>query len=164
MVHFWSISYPFTVYFLSEFCLILSILRRFCSKKLIIQILGRLSWLITHEELYEMCGSRPSSSSNETLLLELEASVTNVENGQLVRALASAIIYKTDLRMGFSLPSPAVIHPEMPFRAWVIIASLDLIWPLEKVRSPSKNLSSFLCNGSEHVNQKLFLQFWIFSC
>ena len=59
---------------------------------------------------------------NETMRwLEMEASVTNAENGQLVRAFASTIIHKRNVRMGFSLPSPAVIHPDMPFMAWVSI-------------------------------------------
>ena len=61
-------------------------------------------------------------SANETEL-KLEASVTNAKNGQLVRAHASSIIYKKNFRMDFSLPSPAVIHPDMPFMAWVIIGS-----------------------------------------
>lgn len=82
----------------------------------------RMTWSISLKELNEMCDGRPHGVSvNETMKLELEASVTNVENGQLVRAFASTIIHKTNLRMGFSLPSPAVFHPDMPFMAWVII-------------------------------------------
>ena len=56
-------------------------------------------------------------------------SVTNAENGQLVRAFASTIIHKRNLRMGFSLPSPAVSHPDMPFMAWVRNYQLScIIW------------------------------------
>ena len=62
-----------------------------------------------------MCGG---ISANETQL-NLEASVTNAENGQLARAYASTIIYEKSLRMDFSVPSPAVIHLDMPFMAWV---------------------------------------------
>lgn len=86
--------------------------------------MGRMSWKISREELNEMCDGLSSTrvSVNETMKLELEASVTNVENGQLARAFASTIIHKKNLRMGFSLPSPAVFHPDMPFMAWVIIS------------------------------------------
>ena len=57
------------------------------------------------------------------------SSVTNAENGQLVRAFASTIIHKRNLRMGFSLPSPAVSHPDMPFMAWVRNYQLScIIW------------------------------------
>ena len=83
------------------------------------QILGKLKWSLSQTEIYKnMCGGR-ISEANETEL-KLEASVTNAENGQLVEARASSIIYQRNFRMGFSIPSPAVIHPDMPFYAWVI--------------------------------------------
>ena len=86
---------------------------------IILQILGKLKWSISQSEIYDnLCGGR-IKSSNETKL-KLEASVTNAKNEQLVRAHASSIIYPKDIRMGFSIPSPAVIHPDMPFMAWVI--------------------------------------------
>ena len=85
--------------------------------------MGRFKWLITQETLEESFCLR--SGYNETEL-HLEASVTNVENGQLVRAVASTIINPQSLRMGFSLPSPAVILPDMPLMAWVIIGSSSL--------------------------------------
>ena len=81
--------------------------------------MGKLKWSISQSEIYDnLCGGR-IKSSNETKL-KLEASVTNAKNEQLVRAHASSIIYPKDIRMGFSIPSPAVIHPDMPFMAWVI--------------------------------------------
>ena len=68
---------------------------------------------------------------NETMRwLEMEASVTNAENGQLVRAFASTILHKRNIRMDFSLPSPAVIHPDMPFMAWVIIDTFRILFSL----------------------------------
>ena len=82
-------------------------------------MLGKLQWLIPQDELYGMCSEH--LSGNETAELELEAGVTNAENGQLVRAFASTLLHKRNIRMDFSLPSPAVIHPDMPFMAWVII-------------------------------------------
>ena len=84
-------------------------------------------------------------SANETEL-KLEASVTNAENGQLVRAFASSIIYPENFRMDFSIPSPAVIHPDMPFMAWVIIGYFLLWlheeqycyeWPMEMKGQPT---------------------------
>lgn len=78
---------------------------------------GRLSWKVSRAEIYDnMCGSGISANETE---LNLEASVTNSENGQLVRAFASTIIYDKSLRMDFSVPSPGVIHLDMPFMAWV---------------------------------------------
>ena len=92
-----------------------------------LQILGKLKWSLSQTEIYEnMCGGR-IMSANETEL-KLEASVTNAKNGQLVRAHASSIIYKKNFRMDFSLPSPAVIHPDMPFMAWVIIDTFRILF------------------------------------
>ena len=91
-----------------------------------------MNWLISlADEVYGMCSRARAGQQipvNETMRLELEASVTNAENGQLVRASASTIIHKRNLRMGFSLPSspPPVIHPDMPFMAWVIISYLSI--------------------------------------
>ena len=65
-------------------------------------------------------------------------SVTNAENGQLVRAFASTIIHKRNLRMGFSLPSPAVSHPDMPFMAWVRNYQLSCIIWLYNIQHSSK--------------------------
>ena len=84
-------------------------------------MLGKLRWLISRDELYGMCSGLFSGGQNETAELVLEAGVTNAENGQLVRAFASTLLHKRNIRMDFSLPSPAVIHPDMPFMAWVII-------------------------------------------
>jgi hypothetical protein len=81
-----------------------------------LQMAGKFQWEMSKSDVFDMCGG---ISSNETELL-LEAAVTNVENGQLVRAQATTILHKENLRMGFSLPSPAVLHPDMPFLAWVI--------------------------------------------
>ena len=94
---------------------------------IILQILGKLKWSISQSEIYDnLCGGR-IKSSNETKL-KLEASVTNAKNEQLVRAHASSIIYPKDIRMGFSIPSPAVIHPDMPFMAWVITNYIMLVY------------------------------------
>ena len=92
-----------------------------------------MNWLISlADEVYGMCSRARAGQEipvNETMRLELEASVTNAENGQLVRASASTIIHKRNLRMGFSLPSPAVSHPDMPFMAWVRNYQLScIIW------------------------------------
>ena len=81
-------------------------------------------------------------SSNETEL-KLEASVTNAKNEQLVRAHASSIIYPKDIRMGFSIPSPAVIHPDMPFMAWVITLHSSQFQDLCK-KKPQRNASKFV--------------------
>ena len=89
-------------------------------------MLGKLKWLIPQDELYGMC-SEHINEENEVLQLELEAGVTNAENGQLVRAFASTILHKRNIRMDFSLPSPAVIHPDMPFMAWVIIDTFRIL-------------------------------------
>ena len=93
-------------------------------------MLGKLKWLIPQDELYGMCSEHLSGNDEkEAVQLELEAGVTNAENGQLVRAFASTIIHKRNLRMGFSLPSPAVSHPDMPFMAWVRNYQLScIIW------------------------------------
>ena len=92
-------------------------------------MLGKLKWLIPQDELYGMC-SEHITKENEVLQLELEAGVTNAENGQLVRAFASTILHKRNIRMDFSLPSPAVIHPDMPFMAWVIIDTFRILFSL----------------------------------
>ena len=92
-------------------------------------MLGKLKWLIPQDELYGMC-SEHINEENEVLQLELEAGVTNAENGQLVRAFASTILHKRNIRMDFSLPSPAVIHPDMPFMAWVIINTFRIFFSL----------------------------------
>ena len=110
---------------------------------IILQILGKLKWSISQSEIYDnLCGGR-IKSSNETKL-KLEASVTNAKNEQLVRAHASSIIYPKDIRMGFSIPSPAVIHPDMPFMAWVITLHSSQFQGLCKKKSPQRNASKFV--------------------
>ena len=92
-------------------------------------MLGKLKWLIPQDELYGMCSEHLSGNDEkEAVQLELEAGVTNAENGQLVRAFSSTILHKRNIRMDFSLPSPAVIHPDMPFMAWVIIDTFLILF------------------------------------
>ena len=94
-------------------------------------MLGKLKWLIPQDELYGMCSEHLSGNDEkEAVQLELEAGVTNAENGQLVRAFSSTILHKRNIRMDFSLPSPAVIHPDMPFMAWVIIDTFRILFSL----------------------------------
>ena len=110
---------------------------------IILQILGKLKWSISQSEIYDnLCGGR-IKSSNETKL-KLEASVTNAKNEQLVRAHASSIIYPKDIRMGFSIPSPAVIHPDMPFMAWVITLHSSQFQGLCKKNPPREMLQNLL--------------------
>ena len=123
---------------------------------IILQILGKLKWSISQSEIYDnLCGGR-IKSSNETKL-KLEASVTNAKNEQLVRAHASSIIYPKDIRMGFSIPSPAVIHPDMPFMAWVITLHSSQFQGLCKKKSPQRNASKFVIFlESENQDRQLF--------